>query len=79
MKTACVVAAVASLGCASAFVAPSSFAGSAVQTVARTSSAMKMSVEDMNGASVETGGECNTLALIAMRFDCTSLHLASSA
>lgn len=54
------VAAVAVLaGSASAFVAPSTFNGAALQTTAKPSTAaMQMSAEAMLGADVETGGVC---------------------
>jgi hypothetical protein len=52
-SAACIVAALA-CGC-NAFV-PTSFSGTALQTARVSSAAVKMSVEDMVGASVETGG-----------------------
>nr|pir chlorophyll a/c-binding protein precursor - Giraudyopsis stellifer [Giraudyopsis stellifera] len=54
MKTAC-IAAMATLGCASAFVAPTAFTGSAVRKAPKSSSSMKMAFEDAEGAQAPLG------------------------
>ncbi|CAM9559314.1 unnamed protein product [Discosporangium mesarthrocarpum] len=56
MKLEVGVAVISSLGMASAFVAPSAFTGAKVDSSVRTSGSMKMAVNDMLGADVETKG-----------------------
>jgi hypothetical protein len=75
MKTA-VVAVVATLGCASAFVAPSSFAGNAVQHVAKSSSAMSMSFEDATGVTGPLGFWVSVASSIPAASRITSLQAA---
>ncbi|KAG5190954.1 light harvesting complex protein [Tribonema minus] len=56
MKTAFAASALAAIGSAAAFVAPSSFAGTALKAAPVATGPLRMAVEDLIGADTETGG-----------------------